>query len=83
MSGSQRLLSVERHEKRVLSLLKSLSRRSTAFSIEHTEGPMHTHGIYVHKHESQVTVLDGDDEVVRDVRLDNANLEAIAQEYER
>lgn len=38
-------------------------------------------GIDVHKHESQVAVLDEAGEIVDEVRVENANLEAIAEEY--
>ena len=38
-------------------------------------------GIDVHKHESQVAVLDDDGEVDREIRVENANLDEIAEEY--
>ena len=38
-------------------------------------------GIDVHKRESQVAVRNEDGEVVREVRVENANLDEIAQEY--
>ena len=39
---------------------------------------MYTLGIDVHTDESQVAVLDADDEVDREVRVANANLDALA-----
>ena len=38
-------------------------------------------GIDVHKHESQVAVLDDDGEIDREIRVENANLDEIAEEY--
>ena len=38
-------------------------------------------GIDVHKHESQVAVLDDDGEIDREIRVENANLDEIAKEY--
>lgn len=42
---------------------------------------MYTVGIDVHKHESHVIVLDDDDEIHDEVRVQNANLHEIAKEY--
>jgi transposase len=42
---------------------------------------MNSLGIDVHKHESQVAVLDEDGEVVDEVRVANANLDEIARQY--
>jgi transposase len=38
-------------------------------------------GIGVHKDESHVAVLDGDGEVDREIRVENANLDEVAEEY--
>ena len=38
-------------------------------------------GIDVHKHESQVAVLDDDGEIDREICVENANLNEIAEEY--
>lgn len=42
---------------------------------------MYTLGIDVHKHDSFVVVIDEDSEPVEEVRVENANLEEIAQQY--
>jgi transposase len=42
---------------------------------------MYTLGIDVHKNESQIVVLDDDDEIHEEVRVRNANLDEIAQQY--
>jgi len=42
---------------------------------------MYTLGIDVHKDESNVIVLDDDDEIHDEVRVCNANLDEIAKEY--
>lgn len=42
---------------------------------------MYTLGIDVHKSESHVVVLDDDDEIHQEVRVANANLDEIAQQY--
>jgi transposase len=42
---------------------------------------MYNLGIDVHKHESQVAVIDEDSEIVEEVRVKNANLDEIAQKY--
>ena len=39
-------------------------------------------GIDVHKDESHVAVLDNDGEVDREIRVENANLDEVAEEYE-
>ena len=38
-------------------------------------------GIDVHKHESHVAVLDSDGEIDREIRVENANLDEVAQQY--
>ena len=38
-------------------------------------------GIDLHKRESQVAVVDHDGEIQREVRVENANLDALAEEY--
>ena len=39
-------------------------------------------GIDVHKRESHIAVLDDDCEVDREIRVENANLDEVAEEYE-
>ena len=38
-------------------------------------------GIDVHKDESHVAVLDSDGEIDREIRVENANLDEVAQQY--
>ena len=38
-------------------------------------------GIDLHKRESQVAVVDQDGEIQREVRVENANLDTLAEEY--
>jgi len=42
---------------------------------------MYTLGIDLHKDESHVVVLDDNDEIADEVRVQNANLEEIARQY--
>ena len=45
------------------------------------EETMYTLGIDLHKDESHVVVLDDNDEIADEVRVQNANLEEIARQY--
>lgn len=42
---------------------------------------MYTLGIDLHKDESHVVVLDDNDEIADEVRVENANLEEVARQY--
>ena len=46
------------------------------------EQPMYYLGIDVHKDELHVAVLDEDDEIDREIRVENANLDEVVQQYE-